>query len=95
MSKYRFEPTSLGYQVYFRGKSLGVIVPMQEATGRHCFHLGWDERAQPRTYRGKIKAAEALHAIHRLVTDAKSKKWSRELLIIQAWDQRPATSQQS
>ena len=94
MSKYRFEPTASGYEVFYRGRSLGAILPMKEATGRHCFYLSLDRRANPRTYRGKLKAAEALHTIDRLLTMAKVKKWSREVLIVQAWDNRPNAAPQ-
>jgi hypothetical protein len=94
MSKYRFDVLESGYEVYYRGESLGVIKPMKEATGRHCFYLGIDTRKSPRTYRGKSKAAEALHTIHRLVATAKIKKWPQEMLVVQAWDERPRASQQ-
>ena len=67
---------------------------MKEATGRHCFYLGCDPRKDPRTYRGKIKAAEALHAIHKLVDVKKKKKLNLETLIIYSWDDRPRASDQ-
>lgn len=93
-SKYKFEPLDKGYRVIFRGKPIGEIMPMKEATGRHCFYLGCDQRKTPRTYRGKIKAAEALETIHKLLTDCKKKKWSLDALIINAWDERPRASDQ-
>jgi hypothetical protein len=89
---YKFEPTEQGFDVYFRGKSIGSILPSKEASGRHCFYLGCDDRKDPRTYRGKIKAAEALHVIYRLATDAKKKRWSTEKLLVVAWDDRPRAS---
>ena len=94
MSKYRFDPLDSGYEVFYRGESLGEIFPMKEPTGRHCFFLGFDNRKHPRTYRGKVKAAEALHAIHKLAQNKQAKKWSTELLIVQAWDERPRASDQ-
>lgn len=94
MSKYRFDAIESGYEVFYRGKSLGRILPMKESTGRHCFYLGDDTRKKPRTYRGKSQAAEALHAIQRLVQNMNAKQWSPEMLIIQAWDERPRASQQ-
>ena len=92
--KYKFDPLETGYKVSLRGKVLGEILPMKEATGRHCFYLGFDERKKPRTYRGKIKAAEALEAINKLVTDSKKKKWTTEALIVNSWDERPRASDQ-
>ncbi len=94
MASYKFEPLEKGYQVIAKGKAIGEILPMKEATGRHCFYLGCDKRKTPRTYRGKIKAAEALETIQKLITDAKKKKWSEEVLIINAWDDRPRASDQ-
>ncbi len=94
MSKYKFEPLEKGYRVVSRGKALGEILPMKEATGRHCFYLGFDKRKSPRTYRGKIKAAEALDAISKLISDSKKRKWSVEALIVNAWDERPRASDQ-
>lgn len=94
MAKYRFQPTLTGYKVFYRGRSIGSILPMRESTGRHCFYLGWDRRRAPRTYRGKTKAAEALHAIHQLVNEARAKQWSTEQLVVHAWDQRPTASRQ-
>ncbi len=94
MSKFKFEPLDVGYKVTVKGKTLGEIKPMKEATGRHCFYLGFDKRKSPRTYRGKIKAAEALEAINKLMSDSKKKRWSTEALIVNAWDERPRASDQ-
>jgi hypothetical protein len=94
MGKYRFEPLASGYEVYYRGRRLGRILPKKESTGRHCFYLGFDHRRRPRTYRGKLKAAEALHAINRLSEEAKKKRWTIETTIVQAWDERPRASDQ-
>jgi hypothetical protein len=89
---YRFKENENGFDVYVRGKYIGNIVPAKETSGRHCFFLGYDDRRAPRTYRGKIKAAEALHVISKLKADSKKKKWTPEKLIILAWDERPSAS---
>lgn len=89
---YKFEATEQGFDVIFRGKSIGTILPAKEASGRHCFYLGCDDRKEPRTYRGKIKAAEALHVIYKLASEAKKKRWSVEKLLVMAWDDRPRAS---
>lgn len=93
-SGYRFESIKNGYRVYKRGKCLGEIIPSREPTGRHCFYLALDKRKKPRTYRGKLKSAEALEAIDKLKALAKKKKWKPEILIINAWDYRPTASDQ-
>ena len=93
-SKYTFRPLQTGYEVALRGKKIGQIFPMKEKTGRHCFYLGYDKRRQPRTYRGKIKAAEALESISKLVAESKKKRLPLETLIINAWDERPRASDQ-
>ncbi|MCA9215629.1 MAG: hypothetical protein KDB27_21335 [Planctomycetales bacterium] len=90
---YRFEESEQGFAVYVRGKCIGEIVPAKEASGRHCFFLACDDRREPRTYRGKQKAAEALHAIYKLKSDSTKKRWSREKLIVMAWDERPRASE--
>lgn len=94
MPAFRFEPLKTGYRVMLRGKHLGDIIPTREPTGRHCFYLGYDKRRTPRTYRGKIKAAEALLTMDQLKANAKKKKWDTEFLILSAWDERPRSSDQ-
>ena len=48
----------------FKGRRpLGTIVGMKELSGRHCFRLAFDSRRQPRTYRGRVQAAQALQMI--------------------------------
>jgi hypothetical protein len=93
-TNFTFKRLEQGYDVVHRGKSIGTILPMKEATGRHCFYLGADNRKSPRTYRGRIKAAEALLAISKLIDDSKKKKLSMEEVIIRAWDDRPRASDQ-
>ncbi len=92
IASFKFQATETGFDVYYRGKLIGDILPAKEASGRHCFYLGCDDRRIPRTYRGKIKAAEALQIIDRLLAGSKKKKWSSEKLIIMAWDERPRAS---
>ncbi len=89
---YEFEPSDDGFEVFFRGKSLGNIIPAKESSGRHCFYLGWDDRKSPRTYRGKNKAAQALHALHKLAAEARKRHWGIEKLLVMAWDERPRAS---
>ena len=91
---FRFESSKNGYRVYKRKKFLGEIIPSREPTGRHCFYLAIDRRKKPRTYRGKLKSAEALEAIDKLKTDAKKKRWKPEILIVNSWDFRPTASEQ-
>jgi hypothetical protein len=92
-SPYRFKATESGFNVYHRSTLIGEILPSKEASGRHCFYLGCDDRRHPRTYRGKIKAAEALHSIHKLAVESKRKRWSLQKLIVIAWDERPRASE--
>ena len=84
-----FKDSPSGAAVYYRGRHIGDIVTMKEASGRHCFRLGFDNRKQPRTYRGRMKAAEALKTIDNLKQQAKKQKWPIELLVIRAWDIKP------
>ncbi len=78
----------------FRGRrELGAIIGMKEKSGRHCFRLAADNRSKPRTYRGRVQAAEALLAIDRIVRDAKKHRWSMHELVIRAWAEKPRASQ--
>jgi hypothetical protein len=79
-------------EVYVRGKRLGTILGMKELSGRHCFRLGSDSRSHPRTYRGRVRAAQALHVIEQLKRDAKKQRWSADEMIIRAWDSKPHAS---
>ncbi len=77
----------------YRGKTcLGTIIGMKEASGRHSFRLALDQRRNPRSYRGRKKAAEALQIVDKLAKEAKQKKWSPQQLIIRAWDAKPQAS---
>ncbi len=89
---FRFEPTDDGFEVFARGKSIGTIIPAKETSGRHCFYLGFDDRKEPRTYRGKQKAAEALQIISQLAAECRKRKWTTEKLLVMAWDERPRAS---
>ena len=93
-SKFTFKPLDTGYGVVLKGKKIGEIMPMKEATGRHCFYLGCDKRRSPRTYRGKLKAAEALETMSKLIAEHQKKKSPLEILIINCWDERPRASDQ-
>jgi hypothetical protein len=92
-NSFKFKATKSGFDVYYRGRRIGSILPAKEASGRHCFYLGFDDRREPRTYRGKQKAAEALQVIHKLSSDARRRKWGLEKVIALAWDQRPRASE--
>ncbi len=94
MNAFKFQPKDVGYDVIVKGKSIGTILPRQEPSGRHCFVLGCDSRDEPRTYRGKILAAEALASIDKLKQQSKKEKWSLDALIVNAWDGRPRASEQ-
>jgi hypothetical protein len=65
---------------------------MKESNGRHCFRLGCDSRKRPRTYRGRIQAAQALQTIDELARAAQRYEWSAEELIIHSWDEKPHAS---
>jgi hypothetical protein len=80
-------------EVYMGRRCLGQIVGMKEYSGRHCFRLASDTRHEPRTYRGRVQAAEALLLIDDLKRAAKKQRWSVEELIIRSWDSKPRASQ--
>lgn len=80
-------------EVYKGRRYLGTILGMKEQSGRHCFRLACDKRKDPRTYRGRVQAAEALLMIADLKRAAEKSGWSPEELIIHAWDKKPRASQ--
>lgn len=82
---FTFLPNERGYTVRQRGRELGDIVTMQEPTGRYCFRLGFDQRRSPKTFRGRIAAAEALKVITGLAREAERKRWPLRVLILRAW----------
>lgn len=91
-SDFEFHPEKAGWRVVYKRRNLGTIVGMKEPSGRHCFRLGEDTRKEPRTYRGKVKAAEALLALDELTRLSKRYNWSIETIILRAWDHRPSVS---
>jgi len=90
---YAFHVYSTQTDVYKGRRCLGSIVGMKELSGRHCFRLSVDSRRHPRTYRGRIQAAQALEMIDNLSRSAKKQRWSAEVLIIRSWDEKPRASQ--
>ena len=76
-------------EVYRGPKLLGTLHGARESNGRYCFSLGCDNRNKPRKYRGRLKAAQALWAIQKLVSEAKTRRLSTEQLIVRAWDAKP------
>ena len=76
-------------RVFYRRRPLGTIVTMIEPSGRYCFRLGCDSRREPRTYRGRVRAARALRIIDSLKRAAEQKKLSLDEIIVRAWDEKP------
>ena len=77
----------------FKGRrEIGTLVTMLEASGRYCFRLGFDHRDEPRTYRGRVRAANALLLVEELRKEAKRRKWDADQLIIRAWDVKPKSA---
>ena len=89
--RFEFRQTPEDTTVYYRGRSLGKIISMLEASGRYCFYLQCDTRREPRTYRGRVKAAEALLIVDTLKRQSKKERWSVETLITRAWESKPAS----
>lgn len=88
---FEFRPTSNGHAVHYKKRMIGEICTHQEPNGRHCFRLGIDTRKDPRTYRGKVTAAEALLALDELTREAKGESWSLQDTILRAWERTPST----
>jgi len=89
---FLFQIHSTETEVFKGSRSLGMIVGMKELSGRHCFRLAFDQRRQPRTYRGRLQAAEALQMIDKLRVQAQRERWSPEELIVRSWDVKPRAS---
>lgn len=90
---FKFQETSTDeIEVYHRGRRLGTIVAMIEASGRPCYRLGLDKRRNPRTYRGRARAAEVLKIIDSLKRQSEKSGWSTDELIVRAWDAKPSTT---
>ncbi len=92
-SGFAFHVFATHTDVYKGRRCLGSINGMKEHSGRHCFRLAVDSRRHPRTYRGRIQAAQALEMIDNLTQAAKKHRWSDEELIIRSWDEKPRASQ--
>ncbi len=90
---YAFHVYESMTEVFTGRRHIGTIVGMKEQSGRHCFRLACDGRREPRTYRGRIQAAEALALIDELKRAATKQKWSLEELIVRSWDGKPRASQ--
>jgi hypothetical protein len=80
-------------EVYLGRRAIGTIVGMKEQSGRHCFRLACDSRREPRTYRGRVQAAQALEMIDELKRLAKQQRWSVDEIIVRSWDGKPRASQ--
>lgn len=89
---FEFQDNGESVAVYYRRRLIGEIVTMIEASGRYCFRLGCDNRREPRTYRGRVRAARALLVIDTLKRDQEKKGWSVDELIVHAWDAKPHTA---
>jgi hypothetical protein len=90
---YVFHVYAQQTEVLLGRRSIGMIVGMKEQSGRHCFRLACDSRREPRTYRGRVQAAEALEMIDELKRLAKQERWSIDEVIIRSWDGKPRASQ--
>lgn len=90
---FTFHVYPQGTEVLLGRRSLGTIVGMKEQSGRHCFRLACDSRREPRTYRGRVQAAQALEMIDDLKRLAKQERWSVDEIIIRSWDEKPRASQ--
>lgn len=92
---YLFQVYSDKTDVFVGRRLIGTIVGMKEQSGRHCFQLACDSRREPRTYRGRVQAAQALEMIDDLKRQAKQHRWSVDEIIIRSWDEKPRASQGS
>jgi hypothetical protein len=90
---YFFHVYAQETEVLLGRRSIGTIVGMKEQSGRHCFRLACDSRREPRTYRGRVQAAQALEMIDELKRLAKQERWSIDEVIIRSWDGKPRASQ--
>ena len=87
---FKYEPTEVGYEVTHRGRVIGEMETIIEASGRYSFCLVGDpDPDDPRIYRGKHKAAEALLVIDEI----KRKHKSVDSMIMAAFRNRPRGSE--
>jgi hypothetical protein len=85
-------PCQGGYEVTRRGTVLGKIQSTTEPSGRVAFLLAADRRRNPRTYRGRLVAAEAVAALYDLATAARKQRMQPEQIVLAAWTLRPPSS---
>lgn len=90
---YLFHVYRHATEVFLGRRSIGSMVGMKEQSGRHCFRLGCDARRTPRTYRGRLQAAQALEMIDDLKRRAKRSRWTVDEIIVRSWDTKPRASQ--
>ena len=88
--KFEFVELEDGYDVKLKGKKIGEIKSILENSGRYSFYLDGDKSDDPRTYRGKQIAAEALLMRGRLVEKYKDPNQ----LVMAAWANKAAASDQ-
>lgn len=91
-SRFTFKSVEGGYTVLAGRRELGTIMQEFEPSGRYAFRLGVDSRKNPRLFRGKERAAEALQAIDDLI---KRHGKSMPQLVVAAWDEIVATAPRS
>ena len=75
--------------VSYRGQVIGAIHGNGDS-GRYCFTLDCDRSRKPQLYRGRLRAAEALLMIHKIVEDWNRRSLSLRELVVNAWRTRPA-----
>jgi hypothetical protein len=88
----QLRPCQGGYEVIRRGIVLGKIRSTTEASGRVAFLLAADRRRNPRTYRGRNVAAEAVAALYDLARAARRQQMRPEEIVLAAWMSRPPSS---
>ena len=76
-------------EVFLGRRSIGTIVGMKEQSGRHCFRLACDSRREPRTYRGRVQAAQALEMIDDL------KRLAKQGALVDRRDDHPQLGRQA
>ena len=91
-SGVQLKPCQGGYEVIRRGVVLGRIRSTTEPSGRVAFLLAEDRRRNPRTYRGRQVAAEAVAALYDLAKAARTQRMQPEQIVLAAWTLRPPSS---
>ncbi|MBM3999098.1 MAG: hypothetical protein FJ297_06070 [Planctomycetes bacterium] len=90
--EFEFEDGETEIRVFHKRRPIGTIETMVEASGRYCFRLGFDRRKKPRTYRGRVHAAQALLVIDSIRKEASRGKLAIEEVIVRAWDTKPSSA---